>query len=80
MQSDDSLFDKLLEIVTLAVAKRNNDVPEEVTLSQCSYITLGYSAKGNAFDDLKSIRVTSQSTGIIVLEICILFGRQTITE
>jgi hypothetical protein len=37
-------------------------------------------AAGNNFEDLKFIRVTSQSTGIIVLEMCLLLGRQTVAE
>jgi len=41
LQLDDPSFYELLEIVTLAVAERNTDVPEEVTLSQRSSITLG---------------------------------------
>jgi hypothetical protein len=64
-------YSKLLPLLSLK---------EEVTLSQRSSITLGYSAKGNAFEDLKFIRGTSQATGIIVQETCLLFGRQTITE
>ena len=31
-------------------------------------------------EDLKSIRLKSKATGIIMLEMCLLFGRQTITE
>jgi hypothetical protein len=51
-----------------------------VTHSQCLYITLRYLAKGNNFEDLKLVRVTAQSTGIIVLEMCLLFGTQTVSE
>jgi hypothetical protein len=79
LQLDDPSFDELFDIVIPAVAKRNTDVPE-VILSERSSITLGYSAKGNAFEDLKFIKVTSQSTRIIVLDTCLLSGRQTTTE
>jgi len=43
-------------------------------------IMLCYSAKGNAFEDLKFIRVASRDTGIIVQGTCLLFGRHMITE
>ena len=80
MQLNNPSFDEPLEIVTPAVSKRNTDVPEEVTLSQRSSITLGYSAKGSAFEDLTFGRGTSQATGIIVQVTCLPFGKQTITE
>jgi hypothetical protein len=41
---------------------------------------LCYLATGNNFEDLKFIGVTSQSIGIIVLEMCLLLGRQKVTE
>jgi hypothetical protein len=53
---------------------------EAVTYSQRLSITLRCLATGNNFEDLKFIRVTSQSTGIIVQETCLLLGRQTVTE
>jgi hypothetical protein len=31
-------------------------------------------------EDLKFVRITSQSTGIIVLEMCLLLGWQTVAE
>jgi hypothetical protein len=37
-------------------------------------------ASGNISENLKFIRVTSQSTGIIVLEKWLLGGRQTVIE
>ena len=37
-------------------------------------------ATGNTSEDLRFIRVTSQSTGIIVLETCSLVGTKTVTE
>ena len=41
---------------------------EAVIHTQHLSITLGYFATGNNFEDLKFIRVTSQTAGIIVLE------------
>ena len=53
---------------------------EAVTNAQHLSIMLCYFANGNNFEDLKFIRVTSQSTGITVLETCLLLDRQTVTE
>jgi hypothetical protein len=76
----DSSFDQLLGIFAPTIAKRMY-IPVAGTLSQLLFITLGYLATGNAFGDLEFINITSpQSNGIIMLETCILFRRQTITE
>ena len=53
---------------------------QEVTNTQHLSIMLCYFANGNNFEDLKFIRVTSQSTGITVLETCLLLDRQLVTE
>jgi len=36
-------------------------------------------ATGNNFEDLKFIRVLSRATGIIVIDMCLLLGRQAVT-
>jgi len=51
-----------------------------VAFSQHVFITLRYLATGNNVEDLKLLKVTSQSTGIIVLETCLLLNRRTATE
>ena len=44
-------------------------------------IMLGCLASGDTFEDLKFINAISpQSNGIIMLETCLLLGRQVITE
>ena len=43
-------------------------------------ITLRYLATDDNSEDLKFVRITSQSTGIIVLEMCLLLGWQTVAE
>jgi len=53
---------------------------EAVTNTQHLSILLCDFANGNNFEDLKFIRVTSQSTEITVLETCLLLDRQTLTE
>jgi hypothetical protein len=53
---------------------------EAVTNTQHLSIMLCYFANGNNLEDLKFVRVTSQSTGITVLETCLLLDRQTVTE
>jgi hypothetical protein len=54
---------------------------ETVTLCQHLSITLVYPASGNAAEDLKFINTISpESTGIIVLETCLLLGRGMVTE
>jgi hypothetical protein len=53
---------------------------DAVTHSQRLFITLRYLATGNNFEDLKFVSVISQSTRIIVLETCLLLGRQKVTE
>lgn len=50
---------------------------EEITRSQCFFITLRYFATENNLEDLKFMRVTSQPTGINVPE---TFLRQTETK
>jgi hypothetical protein len=57
-----------------AVATVNTNMSEAVTGSHCMSITLRYLATRNNFKDPKFITVTSQSTGIAVLD------RQTIAE
>jgi len=52
---------------------------EAVTQSQRSSIILRYLATGNNIEELEFARVTTQSPGIIVLETCLLLGRQTVT-
>jgi hypothetical protein len=70
-------YSKLLPLLSL---KEILTCQMNLLLSQRSSTTLGYSAKGNASEDLRFIWVTSQSTEIIVRETCLLFCRQTITE
>jgi hypothetical protein len=41
---------------------------------------LRYLATDDNSEDLKFVMITSQSTGIIVLETCLLFGWQTVAE
>jgi hypothetical protein len=53
---------------------------EAVTHTQHLSITLYYFANGNNFEDLKFVWVTSQSTGITLLETCIPLDRQMVTE
>jgi len=53
---------------------------EAVTQSQRLSITLRYLDTGNDLADMKFIRVTSQSTGIIMQETCLVLGRQTVPE
>jgi len=53
---------------------------EAVTHGQRSSMTPRYLATGNNNEDLKFLRVTSQSTGIIVLETWFLLGRMTATQ
>jgi len=53
---------------------------EAVTNTQHLLVMLCYCANGNNFEDLKFIRVTSQSTGITVLGTCLLLDRQTVTK
>ena len=44
-------------------------------------IMLGYLASGDTFEDLKFINAISpQSIGILILETCLLLGRQMITK
>jgi hypothetical protein len=49
---------------------------EAVIFSQHLFIMPHYLATGNNFEDLKFIQVTSQSTGIVVLEICLLLSSE----
>jgi len=49
---------------------------EEVILSQHLFTMLHYLATGNNFEDLKFVQVTTQSTGIVVLEMCLLLGSE----
>jgi len=80
-----SSLDELLEIVTLTTAKRN--ICEKHTQPVLS-IMLGslasgdtFVASGDTFEDLKFINAISpQYIGIIMLETCLLLGRQMITE
>jgi hypothetical protein len=53
---------------------------EAVTHSQRLSIMLRYLATGDNSEDLKIARISSQSTGIIVLEKCVLLGWQTVAE
>jgi len=53
---------------------------EAVTNTEHLSVMLCDFANGNNFEDLKFIRVTSQSTGITLLETCLLLERQTVTE
>jgi len=53
---------------------------EAVTHNQRLSMAPRYLATGNNNEDLKFLRVTSQSTGIIVLETWLLLGRMTATE
>jgi len=66
--------DGILKTVTTTVAK------EILTWEKQSLSALRYLATGNASEDLKFLRVTSQSTGIAVLEKRWLLGRQTVTN
>jgi hypothetical protein len=59
---DGPLFDGILKTVTTTVAK------EILTCEKQSPSALRYLATGNAFEDLRFLRVASQSTGIAVLE------------
>jgi len=43
---------------------------EAIIFSQHLFIMLHYLATGNNFEDLKFVQVASQSTGIVVLEMC----------
>jgi hypothetical protein len=45
---------------------------KEITHSQRFFIALSYLVTGNNLEDLKFMRVTSQSTGINVPETCLL--------
>ena len=72
VQSDGPSFDGIFKTVTPTIAK------EIVTLEkQRLSITLRYLATGSNFEDLKCIRVISKATGIVVLQTCLLLGRQT---
>jgi hypothetical protein len=53
---------------------------EAATHSQRLSITLRYFATDDNSEDLKFVRVTSQLTGTVVLETCLLLGRQTVAE
>jgi hypothetical protein len=53
---------------------------ESVTHSQRLSFMLHYLATGNNFEDRQFVRATFQSVGIIVLEMCLQLGRQTVTE
>jgi len=71
-------LDELLKIVTLKTAKRS--ICEKQSHSVLS-IMVGCLASGDTFEDLKFINAISpQSVGIIMLETCLLLGRQMITE
>jgi hypothetical protein len=71
-------FEELLEIVTLQSLK---ELHERSSHSQAALtVTLGYLANGNAFEDMKFINALPQTIGIIVLETCLLLGRQTVTQ
>jgi hypothetical protein len=79
MLSDPSFY-QLLEIFNPTIAKRKY-MRVAGTASQLLSITLGYLATGNACGDLKFINAPSpQSSGIIMLQTCLLLGRQTISE
>jgi len=72
VQSDDPSFDGILQTVAPAVAK------EMLTFEkQRLCITLRYLATGSNYKDLKFIKVISKAIGIVVLETCLLFSRQT---
>jgi hypothetical protein len=72
-------LDELVEIVTLTIAKRN--ICESIHTQSVLSIMLDYLASGDTYEDLKFINAISlQSIGIILLETCLLLGRQTITE
>jgi hypothetical protein len=43
-------------------------------------IALRYLATDDNFKELKFVRATSQSTGIVLLETCLLLDRQTAAE
>ena len=74
VQSDCPSFDAILKTVAPTLAK------EILTLEkQQLSITLRYLDSGSNFEDLKFIRVISKAIGIVVLEICLLLGRQTVT-
>lgn len=78
-QSVGSSLDELVEIVTFTIAKRN--ICESIHTQSVLAIMLGCLASGDTSEDLKFINAISlQSIGIIVLEACLLLGRQTITE
>jgi hypothetical protein len=71
VQSDGPSFDGILKTVTLTIVK------EMLTLEkQRLSVTLRCLATGINFEDLKFIRFISKTTGIVVLETCLLFGRQ----
>ena len=53
LQSDGPPFDELLKAVTLAVAKRDNNLREVVSNFQRFSFSLRCLANGNAFADLK---------------------------
>jgi len=53
---------------------------DAVTHSHRLCITLHYLANDDNSESLKIVRITSQSTGIIVLEMCLLLGWQTMAE
>jgi len=53
---------------------------EAVAFSQHESIKLRYLATGNNVEGLKLVKFTSQSTGIIVLETCLLIDRRMANE
>jgi hypothetical protein len=52
---------------------------QSLTVSVFS-ITLRYVATDDNSEDLKIVKITSQSTGMIVLEMCLPLGWQTVSE
>jgi hypothetical protein len=58
---------------------RNTNMREAVTNNQRLSIMLRHLTPGNNFEDPKFINVTYQWNGIIVLEMCILLGRQKVS-
>ena len=71
LRMDETLFKRLLGIVTPRIERQNTVMRESVSAEERLIVTLRYLATGNTYEDLKfSTAISPQSLGRIIPEIC----------